>query len=203
VAGRRKRLLDTDAILDAALACVDELGRLTMSDLAARLGVSVSSVYHHLSGRTAIIEALRERLAAAIDPLPLDGGDWGEQIRRWTSGYRRAMAQHPNLIPLLNEQTMTASAVLRAYDQVATLLRLAGVPAGEVVLWIGVFDAYVLGSALDLAAPDEVWRVERDELPALSEAIAAAPVGRKRADEVFELGLDALLTGLRHRLSAR
>jgi len=201
VAQRRKRLLDTDGILDASLACIDETSRLTMADLAERLGVSASSIYHHLRGRVAIIEALRERLAAAIDPPPLDGSDWADQIRRWMRAYRQALAEHPNLIPLLNEQTMTGGSVLLAYERVAALLRQVGVPAREVVLWIGVLDAYALGSALDLVAPDEVWRVEREDLPALRAAIGAAPTGRLRADEAFDLGLGALLAGLRQRLS--
>ena len=72
----------------------------------------------------------------------------------------------------------------------------------EIVLWIGVLDCYALGAALDLAAPDEVWRLERDDLPTLGDAISAAPRGRARADEAFAVGLEALLTGLRHRLAA-
>lgn len=199
---RRKRLLSTEAILDASLACIDATGRLTMADLAERLGVSASSVYHHLSGRSAIIEALRERLVAVIEPPPLDGTDWGAQISRWMRNYRRALAEHPNLMPLLNAQTMTGGSVLLGYEKVATLLRLAGVPIGEVVLWIGVLDAYALGSALDLAAPDDVWRFQRDDLPVLAEAIRAAPAGRKRADGEFDLGLEALITSLRQRLAS-
>jgi AcrR family transcriptional regulator len=202
VVQRRKRLLDTEAILDAALACIDGTGRLTMAELAARLGVSASSIYHHFSGRTAIVEALRERLATAIDPPPLDGSDWGAQVGRWMRGYRRALAEHPALIPLLNEQTMTAGPVLDAYERIAILLRHNGVPVSEIVLWIGVLDCYALGAALDVAAPDEVWRLERDDLPTLGDAIEAAPRGRDRADEAFDLGLEALLTGLRQRLAA-
>ncbi|RSM78171.1 TetR/AcrR family transcriptional regulator [Kibdelosporangium aridum] len=198
---RRKRLLDVDVILDAALVCVDETGRLTMADLAARLGVSASSIYHHFSGRTAIVEALRERMAVAIDPAPLDETDWDEQVGQWMRGYRRALAEHPNLIPLLNEQTMTAGSVLLGYESIAILLRRAGVPMRDVVLWISVLDCYALGAALDLAAPDEVWRPDRDDVPTLGDAIIAAPRGRDRADKAFDLGLDALLTGLRQRLS--
>ena len=198
---RRKRLLSVESILDAALACVDEVGRLTMADLAARLGASASSIYHHVPGRAAIVEALRERVAAAIEPPALDGNDWTGQIADWMRSYRRALAEHPNLIPMLNEHTMTAGSVLLAYDRVAALLQLAGVPAHDVVLWISTLDCYALGSALDLAAPDQVWRVDQDDLPTLSEAIAAAPSGRRRADEAFDLGLGALLTGLRQRLA--
>jgi len=201
VAQRRKRLLDTEAILDAALACIDGTGRLTMAELATRLGVSASSIYHHFSGRTAIVEALRERMAAAVDPPPLDGSDWAEQVGRWIRGYRQVLADHPALVPLLNEQTMTAGPVLQAYERIAVLLRHIGVPVRDVVLWIGVLDCYALGAALDVAAPDDVWRLERDDLPTLGDAIGAAPRGRARADETFDLGLEALLTGLRRRLA--
>ncbi|WP_232666928.1 hypothetical protein [Pseudonocardia sp. TRM90224] len=50
----------------------------------------------------------------------------------------------------------------------------------EVVLWITVRYCYPLGSALDLAAPNDVYRSEREDLPALGAAVraaAAAPMG--------------------------
>jgi AcrR family transcriptional regulator len=203
VVQRRRRLLDVDTIVDASLTCVDETGRLTMADLAARLGTSASAVYHHLSGRGAIIEALRERVVLAGMRLPpLDGTDWDGQLADWMRSYRDALARHPRLIPLLTENTMTGGPVLRGYDRVATLLRGAGVPAREVLLWISVLDSYALGAALDLAAPEAVWRDGDGELPALDEALCAAPGGPRRADEAFEIGLAALLTGLRDRLAA-
>ncbi|TCO62219.1 TetR/AcrR family transcriptional regulator [Actinocrispum wychmicini] len=200
MAQRRKRLLSVESILDAALACVDDSGRLTMADLAARLGASASSIYHHLPGRAAIIEALRERLGDEIGPPPMDGSDWDAQIRQWMRSYRQAMAEHPNLIPLLTEQTMTAGTVLRGYEQIVTLLTQVGAPAADIALWISVLDSYALGSALDLAAPDEVWHADPDTLPALAEAISMAPRGRPRADKAFELGLNALLAGMRDQL---
>ena len=201
MAQRRRRLLDVDTILDGALVVIDRHGRLTMADLAAQLGTSASSVYHHVNGRAAIVELLRERVVvAALDVPPLDGTDWVDQLSGWMRSYRRALAEHPNLIPLLTEHTMTGGSVLRGYDRIAALLLQVGVPAREVLLWLSVFDSYALGAALDLAAPDEVWRGEVEELMALNEAIRAAPRGRRRADEAFEIGLDAMLAGLRLRL---
>jgi AcrR family transcriptional regulator len=116
VVQRRRRLLDVETILDAALACIDERGRLTMADLAARLGTSASSIYHHVSGRPEIVEKLRERLVDHLEIPPLDRSDWGDQVAAWMRSYRRALAEHPNLIPLLSEQTMTAGSVLLGYD---------------------------------------------------------------------------------------
>ena len=199
---RRKRLIDVDAILDASLACIDESGRLTMTDLAGRLGTSPSAVYKHLSGRGAIIEALRERVVVTGMLMPpLDGSDWTDQVSAWMHSYRNALALHPRLIPLLTETTMTSGSVLRGYDRVAALLRDAGVPPREVLLWISVLDSYALGAALDLAAPEAVWRDEDGDLPALGEALEAAPQGQQRADEAFDIGLAALLDGLRRRLA--
>jgi AcrR family transcriptional regulator len=200
VVQRRRRLLDVEEILDAALACIDERGRLTMADLAARLGASASSIYHHVSGRPEIVELLRERLVDHLEIPPLDRSDWGEQVAAWMRSYRQALAEHPNLIPLLSEQTMTAGAVLLGYDRVAELLGTAGFPEDQVMLWVSVLDSYALGAALDLAAPDEVWRAGAGGTPALEAALRAAPQGRARADAAFELGLEALLVGMRSRL---
>jgi AcrR family transcriptional regulator len=200
VVQRRRRLLDVETILDAALACIDERGRLTMADLAARLGASASSIYHHVSGRPEIVELLRERLVDHLEIPPLDRSDWGDQVAAWMRSYRQALAEHPNLIPLLSEQTMTAGAVLLGYDRVAELLGTAGFPEDQVMLWVSVLDSYALGAALDLAAPDEVWRAGGGGTPALEAALRAAPQGRARADAAFELGLEALLVGMRSRL---
>jgi AcrR family transcriptional regulator len=144
VVQRRRRLLDVETILDAALACIDERGRLTMADLAARLGASASSIYHHVSGRPEIVELLRERLVDHLEIPPLDRSDWGDQVAAWMRSYRQALAEHPNLIPLLSEQTMTAGAVLLGYDRVAELLGTAGFPEDQVMLWVSVLDSYGL-----------------------------------------------------------
>ena len=131
----------------------------------------------------------------------VDETDWAAWIASWMRSYRAALAKHPNLIPLLTEHTMTAGPALTDYDRVVVLLRDAGVSAREVMLWITVFDCFAVGAALDLTAPDDVWRSEAENLPALDQALRAAPRGRRRADEAFEIGLDALLNGLRQRLT--
>jgi AcrR family transcriptional regulator len=202
VAQRRRRLIDVPAILDAALALADERGRITMGELAQYLGVSASSVYHHVSGRSEIIERLRDRLAADIALPPLDGTDWGHQVSGWMHSYRRMLAQHPNLIPSLMEQPMTAGAALRGYDRVAALLTAIGFPADEVIVWITVLDSYALGAALEMVAPPDVWQTG-DDTPALDAAVQAGPDGAVCIEAAFDLGLDLLIAGMRARLPAR
>jgi AcrR family transcriptional regulator len=200
VAQRRKRLLDVPAILDAALALADERGRITMGELAERLGVSASSVYHHVSGRGEIIERLRERLAGDIEIPPLDGSDWGDQVSGWMRSYRRMLARHPNLIPSLMEQPMSAASALRGYDRVAALLTAVGFPEKDVIVWITLLDSYALGAALQMTAPLNAWQTDHDT-PALDAAVQAGPKGAACVEDSFELGLDLVVDGMRSRLT--
>jgi hypothetical protein len=156
-------------------------------------------VYHHVSGRSEIIERLRDRLAGDIELPPLDGSDWGKQVSDWMHSYRRMLAQHPNFIPSLMEQPMTAGAALRGYDRVASLLTAAGFPATRVIVWITLLDSYALGAALEMTAPTEVWQAD-DDTPALDAAVQAGPHGPACVEEAFTLGLDLLVAGMRSRL---
>jgi len=187
--------------LDAALALVDETGGLTMSALAARLGSTASSIYHHISGRPAIIEALRDRLTQEI-PHVRESEDWPTELRRMMQAYRDAFARHPRVIPLMTAQTMTAEGAVVAYEHIVRLLSTAGFPSHELLLWVSVIDNFVLGCALDAAAPADVWRREGIDTPALDAAVAASVTGGARADAAFDLGCEALLVGMRARLAA-
>ncbi len=80
------------------------------------------------------------------------------------------------------------------------MLTRAGLPADEHLLWISILDNFVLGSALDAAAPDQVWTAAGPDTPALAAAVAASLTGRRRADAAFLLGTEALMTGMRARL---
>jgi AcrR family transcriptional regulator len=196
---RRKRLLSEESILDAALELIDKTGGLTMAALAAQLGSTASSIYHHFRGRQAIIEALRERIGEQI-PLPAETVDWDQELHRFLRNYRDAFARHPRFIPLVTAQTVSGDKTVAVYDRLVRILTRAGFPAREQLLWMSVLDNFVLGSALDAAAPDEVWRSHPANTPALAAALAASPTGRQRADAAFLLGTEALVTGMRTRL---
>src|ERR1700712_1813187 len=95
---RRKRLLDMDLILDTALDLIDKSGRLTMANLAARLGVNPSSLYHHVSDRAEIVTLIRDRLTEPLGaPLPSEG-DWADRISTWVRALRNKLASHPLLV---------------------------------------------------------------------------------------------------------
>jgi AcrR family transcriptional regulator len=196
----RTPLLDRERITTTALELVDEEGEFSVPRIARRLGVQTGSVYHHVDGRDGIVELLRERVAEGIDPGTLDERPWDRALAAWARSYRAAFAAHPRAIPLLMTSPVRAPRVLAQYERAVALLLAAGFPLPEVMPVITALENVVLGSALDLAAPETMWEVADDTAtPRLAEALAA--VGGHRADRAFDIALEGFLADARRRLA--
>ena len=192
----RKALLDLDRITDVALELVDETGDFTVPEMARRLGVQTASIYHHVDGRSGIVELLRIRVGAEMDPTLLEGSPWQSALRAFAYSYRAAFAAHPHVVPLLTREPVRAPSVLDAYERMVALLDRAGFPPEAVMTTLTAFENFVLGAALDLAAPEVMWRIPADaSAPRLAAALAAQPTGANRADRAFEFGVTVLIDG--------
>ena len=191
-------ILSAENIAQAALALVDATGEFTISAVAERLGVRPSSLYNHVSGRHDIVEGMRA-LAMSEVALALDAeAAWDDDaFPRLLRAYRDAFARHPRLIPMLTSHTVVSEPVMRMYGVMATILRRSGISDELLLDAISITDSYVIGAALDVAAPDEVWDSGAETSEAMHAAIAAAPTGRARADRSFDLGLRVVLDGVR------
>ncbi|MFD7104907.1 TetR/AcrR family transcriptional regulator [Streptomyces celluloflavus] len=198
----RKPLLDRARIATTALRLVDAQGEFSVPQIARSLGVQTASVYHHVDGRAGVIELLRERVAEAIDSSALDGGPWDAALESWARSYRAAFAAHPRAIPLLTASPVRAPKVLAQYERAAGLLLDAGFAPPTVIPVIAALENVVLGSALDLAAPETMWEVA-DERAAPRLARALAATGPARADTAFELSLAGVLERVRAMAAGR
>jgi AcrR family transcriptional regulator len=190
-------LLSRDAIATAALRLVDRTGEFTIVQVADALGVRPSSLYNHLGSKAEIVEAMRSLVFREGGFDTGHSGTWDEIVRTLLRRYRECFARHPRLIPLVTAYTVSSPEVMAMYDELAETLAAAGVDDGQLLDVITLCDSVVLGAALDLAAPDEVWAVDQASSPALVAAIRGAGSGRARADRAFELALDVLVAGLR------
>jgi hypothetical protein len=132
-----------------------------------------------------------------------DAETWDETVRHLLRRYRECFARHPRLIPLVTAYTVTSPQVMGMYDELAETLNGAGVPERQLLDVITMCDSVVLGAALDLAAPDQVWDVDQARSPALIAAIQQAGSGRERSERAFELALDLLLAGIGHLVDRR
>jgi AcrR family transcriptional regulator len=176
---------------------VSATGGFTIPELARRLNVSPSSLYNHVSGREQIVELLRE-LAMSEVAMPADDPDrpWTETVAEILRSFRRSYARFPRLIPLLTTHAVNSSHAFTMYNALAATLNRAGFSDADTLRAITLMDCFVLGSALDLAAPVEPWETGAHVGPELLAALATGGPKPGRADDAFDFGLAVVLRGL-------
>ncbi|GAA2449592.1 TetR/AcrR family transcriptional regulator C-terminal domain-containing protein [Agromyces soli] len=195
--------VNREQLVVAALAIVDEQGSeaLTMRSLAARVHRQVSSLYNHVGSRDELIELVRAHIVVGIDTSPFADEPWDVALEAWARSYLRVFAAHPNLIRILATTPIRDVSTFEIYDVVIGALIEAGWPMHDAVAVMRTVEAHVLGSALDLVAPSDM--LDQSSVPAELARVHAAldPEYEEStsAAAAFELGIRALLDGLRAR----
>ncbi|MFF2273654.1 TetR/AcrR family transcriptional regulator C-terminal domain-containing protein [Agromyces sp. NPDC058136] len=199
--------INREQLVTAALAIIDEQGSdaLTMRTLAARVDRQVSSLYNHVGSRDELIEHVRARIVAGIDASAFADEPWDVALEAWARSYLTAFAAHPNVIRLLATTPIRDRSTLAFYDRVIGALVEAGWPLRDAVAVMRTVEAHVLGSALDIEAPGDLLdqATVPAELTTLHAALDPRFTASTNATAAFELGIRALLDGLRTQHAAR
>lgn len=92
--------LDTAAVVDAAIAVADEhdLAGVTMSSVAARLGVAPMSLYRYVGRKDDLLALMAD--AAAPDPPSQGTLGWREYAVLWTRAQRDHLLRRPWLLDI-------------------------------------------------------------------------------------------------------
>ncbi|MFI7442231.1 TetR/AcrR family transcriptional regulator [Nonomuraea indica] len=123
--------LDRERIAAAAVALVDRDGleRFGVRRLAEELGVDPMSIYHHIKGKAALLDAISEAVLAEVAPATHDASHgWQEIARRTAHAYRETAYRHPQVFPLLATRAQTSPVALAALERLVTAMREAGLP---------------------------------------------------------------------------
>jgi AcrR family transcriptional regulator len=210
--------LSRDDVIDGALEIVDRDGieALTMPRLARHLGTGVMTIYGHIDNKADLVDALADRVLAAIEPVDTSSQDWQRSLAGWMRHLRHIVLRHPALGAVLAARGLTTPSVFPHLEAGLGLLRSADVePQTAVEIYYALL-TYTLGF---LAW--EIPRVHRQPEAAYAQqwqdALASLPLTEyptlhDLAEELqhvasntqFEAGLNALLHGFNaHTTHAR
>ena len=211
------RKLTPQAVVTTALALADRHGleALTMRGLAKELGVEAMSLYHHFASKDALLDAMVDRVYAAI-LLPEASGQWRAELRRRSVSVRQVLHAHPWALPLMESRRAPGPANLAYHEANIACLRAAGFTPEQVAHAYAIVDAFVYGFVLQEATlpfesgDEAAAMIEQD---AFGEALASYPNMVWFTQEVilgpgysftreFEPGLDLVLEGIQSRLSS-
>jgi AcrR family transcriptional regulator len=142
-------LISRSMVAEHSLKIIDTEGldRLTVSRLAKALGVSHTSLYHHYRSKDDILDdvlrfALRE---IEVPPPEVDVRDW---LVTNALEYRRMLARHPHLAPLMTKWSLKTN--VPVYEHAQHGIRALGVSESDTEAILRAVEALILGwSALE------------------------------------------------------
>jgi AcrR family transcriptional regulator len=214
---RRRRALSAEAIIAAAVRVADRggIGQVSMRHVGEALGVEAMSLYHHLSSKGVLLDALADWVFTQID-LPDAQRPWRQAMIERAASARRALTKHPWALTLVESRRAPGKALLRHHEAVLACLRANRFSLALASQAFSAIDAYVYGFVLTELklpfapdeTPDEFVGELRDLLspsdyPNLVALIAEQVSGKDyRYAQEFEVGLDFILDSLERRLKA-
>jgi AcrR family transcriptional regulator len=155
--GRRGRSarppLSVERIALCAIALADEEGleTLSMRRLADRLGVEAMSLYHHVPSKAALLQAMSDRLGAAL-PVPA-AGQWRGSLLAAAHAWRDLARQHPGAFPLLATRATAGEALLDRTAILVAGLQAAGFTPAASARAMSSFICSLNGYLLAAGAP--------------------------------------------------
>ncbi|MFG2327989.1 TetR/AcrR family transcriptional regulator [Streptomyces sp. NPDC048604] len=214
----RRPALSRDRIIEAAVEVADRggLAQVSMRNVGKELGVEAMSLYHHLTGKDALLDALANWIFTRIE-LPEPGQPWRQAMIDRAASARAALSQHPWALGLVESRRSPGPALLRHHDTVLGCLRHNGFPMTLASHTFSAIDSYVYGFVLtELNLPfgtdadggveefvGEIQdRLSPDAYPHLAELITEQVMHQdySYADE-FAYGLDLILDSVAARLA--
>lgn len=210
-AGRPPRsVLSKARITAAALELIDSKGYegLTMSALAQLLRVAPSALYNHAASKQEVLGWVQDHVMTMVDFGSFEHEPWDEAVRQWAWSYREVFARHAPLVPVIAVMPVTdAAETLRMYEEVARGFLRAGWPEDRIVPAIVALESFIYGSALDVAAPGDIFDsgTLADQFPVFTSAVRSATLSgsaESAADAAFRAGLEGMIAGLRTQLES-
>lgn len=221
-------LLDKRKITAAAMAEIRRGGLqgLTMRALAARLDVSPGALYNHAASRDTVLAWVQEHISGELNVSAFGSGSLRDALAQWAWSYLRFLRTRPELVDLIVAVPVAHTAeTSQMYQRIVDAFRAAGWYDRSILPSLSAIETYIFGAALDSAGPENVYepapdgrttpdgrtphngpttpdgRSLHDTHAAFAELVLEA--GASERDIVFQLGLDALLTGLQMRWGGR
>ena len=218
---RRKRTLNADRIIEAAMALLDREGinGLSMRRLGAELGSGATSIYWHVPNKEALLDLLVDRLMeeAADETRHDPGATWRAELAAHSLALRTVLQRHMGGAPLLASHVPVGPNGLRFMEGVLSALADAGFGGHQRALAYAALTSYTIGQVVLQSSAGPITPRGRpaagEQLQRLGSLLRGAPRGRypnvveSAADlteltdeQAFNYGLQRMLDGLEAEL---
>ncbi|MET8014195.1 TetR/AcrR family transcriptional regulator [Streptomyces sp. NPDC005271] len=213
-------------IVDAAvgIATADGLGAVSMSRVAAELGVSTMSLYRYVSAKDELLLLMEDAAYGSPPPGPEPDEDWRTGSAQWAWALRAAFIRHPWAVRIPISTPPAAPNSVAWMERGLACLRETNLGEGEKISVLMLVSGFVRNEArlaFDLQAAAErtgagpkesmaSWAqllerlTDAERFPAVTAALRAGELSTPGGpDDEFIFGLDRILDGVEALISAR
>jgi AcrR family transcriptional regulator len=183
-------------VVAAATSVAEEVGvdGLMMSLVADRLAVTSAALYHYVANKQQLVNLVIEGAFAQVEAPSRSAGAWDERLRIFERDVRAKVRRLKWGTPRVLEDGEAPPSLRRLFGIARDIMADAGADEREVTLAFGTVYAFMIGQLwFDSATsgPD-------GEQPLIR--VAAEQTGL-HGDELFDFGLEVVISGLRQRLT--
>ena len=200
--GTQRLALTRELIEDAALALIEQDGLEAFSTrrLGERLGCQAMSIYHHFPSKAHILDALVDRILAAIQ-IPQRGQSPQARLRNLAHSWRKVALAHPRFYPYLSMHRWNSESGIKFLAEILACFHDAGLMPEACARQFRVLCYFVLGATLDEISgyhngPSSMQPVSDEDL--LQHFPQVSQAGRffkpEEFERTFEIGLDMFLS---------
>jgi AcrR family transcriptional regulator len=205
---RRASALTSERIVASAIALLDAdgLDAFTMRRLADELGTAAGSLYRHFESRDAVLVAVHDAVIGQGLDFEPPGDTWEERVANFARAQRLLLLHRPYLAQIWSTTEQLGPNALRGRERALKLALENGPPPDVAARAYLMILHYTIGAALvadglsfidpeSRRATRDLFRsLPEDEYPATH--ALAGHLTAVTVDDEFELGLQALITGL-------
>ena len=207
-AGTGPRGLSKDAIVEAAVALMEEVGEegFTLRKLGDRVGCDPMAVLYHFKSKQGLHRAMAEWLTARLAPVEADA-PWDARLRGLADRHRELALAYPATFGLMPRFLNTGLSDYRHTETVFRALEDAGIGEADIpAVCLGWYASVIglamgeVGGLLQPATAEELAEIER--LPEDAFALTRRFAGFYRdleAGRVHARTVDLLIDGIRRQ----
>lgn len=197
--------LSRDRILACAVMVADRDGleAASLRRVAAELGVHVTSLYHHVPTKEALLDGVVEALLGGAD-LPVSEVPWEQWVRRFVDGVALLAREHPGAFAVLLRRPVQGPRATATFEIGLAAFHRAGMDARESYAAVKSVALAVLGCCVEQAfsasgaqLSTDVANLSWQDFPLMHEVTATAG----DVDLVAALR-EVLVAGLRQRCTS-
>lgn len=197
--------LSRDRIAAKAIELIDlnGLSGLSMRKLGAELGVEAMSLYHYVTNKSDLLDAVLDLLYAEIELPDVADDDWESAIRLGLRSFNDVLMRHEAALELFSARQARSERAFNVLFWAHQRFQAVGLSMVDAHYALHFAVSFVMGhAASELGTMAQLRADEKAPAGEIADPVLRAfveEVGAINGPDMFSTGLDILVDGLRKR----